>query len=130
MNACDDPELTLHGGAAIHRQIQDQIRQHIATGRLRPGEQLPTVREVAVELAVNPNAVRQAYAELEHEGFLTSAEGSGTFVAWPLSARPAQRQAELEGLGIEFLTQAACRGFSAEELIHTIQALTQRRSPS
>ena len=73
--------LSPNSGVPIYRQIQDQIRYGIASGLLRAGEQLPTVRALAVELAVNPNTVIKAYSELEREGVLTTEQGSGTFVA-------------------------------------------------
>jgi GntR family transcriptional regulator len=129
MNA-PDPELTLQGGAPIHRQIRDQIRAYIAAGQLRPGEQLPTIRTVAVELAVNPNVVRRAYAELEREGWLSTEEGTGIFVAAPPGGPVAERAARLEHLCGEFLDQAARCGFSAADVQHMIQALRQRRPSS
>ncbi len=81
MSYYPDPEVALQGGVAISRQIQCQIRDCIASGQLVAGEQLPSVRAMAVELAVNPSAVSKAYRELERDGFLTSEEGSGTFIA-------------------------------------------------
>src|SRR5438128_860337 len=91
-------------GVPIYGQIQTQIRDCIVSGQLSPGEQLPTVRAMSVALAVNPNAVRQAFQELEREGFLTSEEGSGTFVASlpPLRLRQAAFQPECERLCQEF----------------------------
>src|SRR5262249_15837966 len=74
------PEMVLEGGAPIHRQIHGRIRDCIVRGMLRPGDELPTVRMAAVELAVNPNAVLRAYADLEGEGLLTSGEGCGILV--------------------------------------------------
>lgn len=76
-----EPELVLQGGAPMHWQIYDQVGRYIRAGVLRPGEQLPTVRAVAVGLAVNPAVVEKAYAALERDGLVTSSEGSGIFVA-------------------------------------------------
>jgi GntR family transcriptional regulator len=119
-------------GVPIYRQIQDQVRYGIASGLLTPGEQLPTVRALAVELSVNPNTVIKAYSELEREGVLTTEQGSGTFVApQPAVALPeAKRRAKLESLCSEFLAQAARYGFSSAEVMRSIEALTERRSPS
>ena len=118
-------------GVPIYRQIQDQVRYGIASGRLRPGEQLPTVRALAVDLSVNPNTVIKAYSELEREGVLTGEQGSGTFVApqapAPLSA--GERRAKLEALCAEFLSQAARYGFSAADVARGIQAVTRRNTP-
>ncbi len=121
-------QLDPKSGVPIYRQIQDQIRYGIASGLLNPGEQLPTVRALAVELSVNPNTVIKAYSELEHEGILTSEQGSGTFVAAqpPPILSEASRQAKLDSLCMEFLAQAARYGFSSEEIINAIQALTVR----
>ncbi len=73
-------KLDLKSGVPFHRQIVDQIRYGIASGRLLPGEQLPTVRELAVQLQVNPNTVRKAYSDLELLGILDTQQGTGTFV--------------------------------------------------
>jgi GntR family transcriptional regulator len=122
-------KLNPKSGVPIYRQIQDQIRYGIASGLLLPGEQLPTMRALAVELSVNPNTVIKAYSELEREGILTTEQGTGTFVSTePRNAVPAQaRQAKLESLCSEFLAHAARYGFAADELLKTIQALTRRK---
>jgi GntR family transcriptional regulator len=127
MNTCSEPELTLRGGAAIYRQILLQIRDHVASGELAPGEQLPTVRAMAVGLAVNPSIVEKAYKDLEKQGFLTSNEGSGTFVASLPAAhlQPNEYQGEFERLCLEFLTQAARYGFSSTDIVEAIQKLTK-----
>jgi GntR family transcriptional regulator len=67
-------------GIPIYIQIMDQIKHLIATGVLQPGQQLPTIRELAVELTINLHTVAHAYAELEREGFLTIQRGRGTFI--------------------------------------------------
>ncbi|HZU37822.1 MAG TPA: GntR family transcriptional regulator, partial [Gemmataceae bacterium] len=120
-------KLNARSGVPIYRQIQDQIRYGIAAGFLSPGEQLPTVRGLAVELEVNPNTVIKAYSELEREGVLVSEQGSGTFIGLspPMALPPDERQAKLRGLCSEFLAQAARLGFSAEDLIGAIQSLTR-----
>jgi GntR family transcriptional regulator len=73
-------KLDLKSGVPFHRQIVDQIRYGIASKRLLPGEQLPTVRELAVQLQINPNTVRKAYSDLELLGILDTQQGTGTFV--------------------------------------------------
>ena len=83
--------LNTKSGVPIYRQIQDLIRYGIASGKLRPGEQLPTVRALAVELSVNPNTVIKAYTELERQGVLTTEQGSGTFVAPAPAVTPRPR---------------------------------------
>ncbi|MEJ2649442.1 MAG: GntR family transcriptional regulator [Sedimentisphaerales bacterium] len=74
-------KLDIKSGVPFYRQIVDQIRYGIASQRLLPGEQLPTVRELAVQLEINPNTVRKAYSELEILGVLNTQQGTGTFVA-------------------------------------------------
>jgi GntR family transcriptional regulator len=126
MGTLAEPELTIAGGAPIHHQIRDQIRDCILTGGLHPGEQLPTPRAVAVGLAVNPQAVSLAYAQLEREGFLNTEDGSGTFVAPlpPLALVRPKRAPRLERFCRRWLARAARHGFSAGEVLRTIQALT------
>ena len=124
-------QLNPKSGVPIYRQIQDQIRYGIASGLLGPGEQLPTVRSLAVELSVNPNTVIKAYSELEREGILTTEQGSGTFVAaqQPAPLADENRQSNLETLCSEFLAQAARFGFSSQDLMNGIQTLIERRAP-
>jgi GntR family transcriptional regulator len=124
-------QLDPKSGVPIYRQIQDLIRYGVASGLLGPGEQLPTVRALAVELRVNPNTVIKAYSDLEREGILTTEQGSGTFVASPPadSLTAPNRQAKLESLCSEFLAQAARYGFAPEEVLQAIPALTKRRRP-
>ena len=116
-------------GVPIYRQIQDQIRYGISSGRLRPGEQLPTVRALAVDLSVNPNTVIKAYTELERQGVLTTEQGSGTFVApQPVVALTAQdRQAKLKALCAEFLGQVAAYGFGPDDVLQAIRKLQAER---
>jgi GntR family transcriptional regulator len=132
MNHISEPELSLQGGVAIERQIEVQIRDCIAAGQLLPGEQLPTIRAMAVALAVNPSAVGNAYAALEKEGFLTSQDGSGTFVAYTLRSQGwgTVSRKTLEQLCSRFLTQASCLGFSANDVMETIETLTKGRCSS
>ena len=130
MNRCAEPELTLQGGLAIAGQIRTQIRDCIVSGQLLPGEQLPTVRTLAVELAVNPAAVSEAYQELEREGFLTSEEGSGTFVAAGVPSRPGQSEfaPEFDQLCQDFLAQAARWGYSSADVLAALAALVEGKA--
>jgi len=68
-------------GTPIYRQLVDQVRQAVASGVLRAGDRLPSVRDLAVELAVNPNTIAKAYQELEREGVIETPRGKGSFVA-------------------------------------------------
>jgi GntR family transcriptional regulator len=130
MSPFPDPELILEGGAAIHRQIEHQLRRFIQTGTLTPGEELPTVRAVAVEMAINPGAVEEAYGNLEREGYLTRKEGTGVLVAprasWDALTGP--RRTKLESLCAEFLKQAWCDGCSTNEVLHVLHAQLEKRT--
>jgi GntR family transcriptional regulator len=68
-------------GTPIYRQIVDQVRQAVSSGVLRAGDKLPSVRDLAVDLAVNPNTIAKAYQELEREGVIETPRGKGSFIA-------------------------------------------------
>src|SRR5215831_15717327 len=73
--------LDLHSGVPVYRQIIDQVRSGVASGSLSAGDQLPTVRQLAVDLEINPNTVMRAYRELELGGMIETHQGTGTFIA-------------------------------------------------
>src|SRR5580692_796869 len=73
--------LDQHSGVPVYRQLIDQIQGGMASGTLAAGTQLPTVRQVAVDLAINPNTVLRAYRELEIRGVLDTQQGTGTFIS-------------------------------------------------
>ena len=112
----------------IYAQLDRGLRAAIATGRLRVGDQLPTVRQLAVELRVNANTVARVYAELERAGVLETRRGVGSFVAaGGTQARPADEHARrLTAFATRVLADAAAAGFGADELTTTLKArLTQ-----
>jgi len=74
-------QLDQHNGAPVYRQMMDQIKYYIASGALKPGQQLPSIRELARRLAVNPTTVVKAYNELQHEAVIDTKHGKGAFVA-------------------------------------------------
>jgi GntR family transcriptional regulator len=115
----ESPELVLQGGSPIRQQIEEQIRQLVQSGALRPGEELPTIRAVAVGLAINPHAVEQAYDRLEKAGFVTHADGSGPRVAGPSDGPSGADLKQLEEL---ILRWAAERGHSFAAVLHALQA--------
>ena len=73
--------LDYKSGRTLHEQIEEEIKQHIINGILKPDEQLPSVRELSISLTVNPNTVQRAYKQLEQDGFIYSIKGKGNFVA-------------------------------------------------
>ncbi len=103
----------------IYAQLDRSIRAAIATGELSPGAQLPTVRQLAVDLAVNANTVARVYAQLERDGILETRRGVGTFVLeFPSpQATRAHRERELRELMRRFVGDAALLGFTLPELI-------------
>src|SRR5512143_2781572 len=109
-------------GVPAYRQIIDQILGGIASGALQPGDQLPTVRQLAVDLAINPNTVVRAYRELEIRGILSTQQGIGTFITRePVRPDEAERQRQLSELVSEFMARAGAHGFAASEVIERIQ---------
>jgi GntR family transcriptional regulator len=113
----------------IYAQLDRGLRAAIATGRLQPGEQLPTVRQLAVELRVNANTVARVYAELERAGVIETRRGVGSFIAaGGADARPADAKARgLRTFVTRVLADAAAAGFSIDDVI---AALTERRHQS
>jgi GntR family transcriptional regulator len=73
--------INFSSGVPIYQQLMEQIKHAVETGAIRGGEQLPTIRKIAEELAMNPNTVARAYRELQHEGFIEVRHGSGAYVA-------------------------------------------------
>src|ERR1700742_197834 len=114
--------LDSHSGVPVFRQIIDQVQAGIATGTLGYGDQLPTVRQVAVDLEINPNTVMRAYREMEIRGVLDTQQGTGTFVAQQTVERDAVEHSRgLEQLGEEFAARAGEAGFHLEELMMALR---------
>src|SRR5271155_3683319 len=109
--------LDLHSGMPVYRQIIDQVRGGIAARTLAPGDQLPTVRQLAVDLSINPNTVMRAYRELELTGALTTHQGTGTFITnTKVEQSVAERDRQLDQLVSEFVSRAGRDGFTVREL--------------
>lgn len=116
--------LDLHSGVPVYRQIIDQVMGGIAASSLSPGDQLPTVRQLAVDLAINPNTVIRAYRELELRGVLDTQQGTGTFIARQKAPRPsAERQRRLSQLAQEFAARCGAEGYSIEDVIEALEDL-------
>lgn len=108
--------LDAGSGVPIYRQLVQQVRQGVMLGRLRPGEQLPTVKEVVDALAVNPNTVVKAYGELEHEGIVVRRQGVGTFVAASPPTQPLAAPPALLNSLVRWVRRAREEGMSAEQI--------------
>lgn len=118
-------KLDLRSGVPLYRQIVDQVQGGIAARTLAAGDQLPTVRQLAVDLAINPNTVLRAYRELELGGALETHQGTGTFISTKKPVRNnAERERQLAQLAGEFAARAGAAGFTIEELLDRLRELT------
>ena len=109
-------------GVPFYRQIIDQIKYGIVSGKLKTGEQLPTVRSLAVELKVNLNTVAKAYKELEIQNILETQQGTGTFISnIQLTIPEKERHKKLQDICKEFNTIAFSYGFTIDEIIVELQ---------
>lgn len=116
--------LDMHSGMPVYRQIMDQVRGAIASGALTAGDQLPTVRQLAVDLAINPNTVVRAYRELELGGLLETHQGTGTFISTQKMKRTdAQREKQLAQIVGDCVSRAGAAGFTVDELIEELRGL-------
>jgi len=119
--------LDLHSGVPVYRQIIDQVRGGIASGALTAGDQLPTVRQLAVDLAINPNTVVRAYRELELGGLLETHQGTGTFISTQkLRKADAERERQLAQIANDAVSRAGAAGFTIDELIEQLREVAQR----
>ena len=108
----------------IYAQLDRALRAAIATGRLSAGDQLPTVRQLAVELSINANTVARVYAELERAGILETRRGVGTFVsATPAQAHPPkQHERRLRNFITRLLADASAAGLTLDDVLEGLQA--------
>lgn len=107
----------------IYAQLDRGLRASIASGRLRPGDQLPTVRQLAVELQINANTVARVYAELERAGVLETRRGVGSFIsATPSEARPRrEHERSLRAFATRVLADADSAGFTLDEVLTALE---------
>jgi GntR family transcriptional regulator len=118
-------------GVPAYRQLVDQVRQALQLGILRPGDQLPTVRDVVRQIAINPNTVHRAYRDLEQQGLIEGRPGSGTFVQRSLDAAPEQR-AGLQRDVAAWVRDARHAGLDDEgiaALVAEAMRMTEREGP-
>src|SRR4029434_2082084 len=118
--------LTLDPGDStpLYAQLERGVRAAIATGRLRPGDQLPTVRQIAGDLQVNANTVARVYAELERSGVIETKRGVGSFIsASPSQAHPPREHDRRVRLFVtRVLADAAAHGFRVDDVIAGLSA--------
>jgi len=114
--------LDLGSGVPVYRQLIDQVLGAMAAGALAPGDQIPTVRQVAVDLSINPNTVVRAYRELEIRGTLETQQGTGTFVSQQKVKRDdVERRRQLAQLVSDFVARAGAAGFTIDDLLEQIE---------
>jgi len=111
-------KLDFRSGLPIYTQIVEQIRHMLASGELKPGDQLPTVRQLATDLRVNFNTIARAYRMLDEAGLISTQQGRGTYI-WETPSPEASQKLRLEGLNELtrlYLAEAAALGFSLDEV--------------
>ena len=114
--------INANSGEPIYQQLTRQLRHAISTGAIRPGDRLPTVRELAEELVINPNTVARSYRELFDEGLVEGTQGSGTFVNDSLPRLKSQeRQERIQPLIDQVVSEAALLSIRGGELLKLIQ---------
>jgi len=112
-----DLRIDTSDGVPIYLQIVDQIKRTVALGRLKPEDPLPSVRQLALDLTINPNTVARAYLELEHEGVIYKRQGQGTFVsAMAAEASRRERNRIVAALFEKAIIEAASFGMSETEI--------------
>jgi len=111
--------LDLASGVPVYRQLIEQVRNGIVFRSLRPGNQLPTVRQTAVDLSINPNTVVRAYRELEILGVIETHQGRGTFISsqHKVERDDVERQRQLDQIVSEFVARAGASGFKLEDIL-------------
>src|SRR5215467_7870357 len=121
--------LDLHSGVPVYRQIVDQVRGGVASGSLAVGDQLPTVRQLAVDLSINPNTVVRAYRELELGGLLETHQGTGTFISeQKIRGAASERARQLAGIVDDCVARAGAAGFTVDDLIEKLRELAAEPS--
>jgi len=116
--------LDLKSGVPVYRQLIDQVLIAVASGVLGPGDQVPTVRQLAVDLSINPNTVVRAYKELEIRGMLTTQQGTGTFItSKKVKHDEVQRQRRLTQMVDEFVARVSADGYTVDEIIARLEEL-------
>jgi len=113
--------LASHTNVAVYMQLVQQVKQALRLGRLEPGEQLPTVREVAEALAINPHTVLKAYRELELAGLVDGRAGLGTFVRRSVPGRSLSRQAALQRELVAWLRRTRAAGWEREDIVALVE---------
>jgi GntR family transcriptional regulator len=110
--------INLESGVPIYMQLVDRIKQMVVSGQLQPGQQLPTIRQLAADLRINYNTVGRAYLILDQEGVISTQQGRGTYIATRLGEGEVQklRMAKLRSMFGQVIREAQVLGYSREEI--------------
>jgi GntR family transcriptional regulator len=121
-------KIDQRSGVPVYRQIIDQVLGGVAAGKLLPGDQLPTVRQLAVDLAINPNTVVRAYRELEIREVLATQQGTGTFLTdKKLPVDDVERQRRIGQMCGELLSRAGAEGIALSEIVAYLSEVQSER---
>jgi|SRR5450830_519915 len=112
----------------IYIQIMDMIERRIAAGELKTGQQLPSVRDLAQQIVVNPNTVQKAYVELEREGYVATQRGTGTFVSGDHGTVDLLRQGLARGIVATYVADMRSLGFEPEEITDMVARATKEEA--
>ena len=119
--------IDLKSGVPFYRQIIDQVKAAMATETIGPGDRLPTVRQLAVDLSINPNTVSRAYTELELTGLVETQMGSGTFVGnRRVEQDDIERRRVLDQICQEYLSRASTHGFTLDDVLENLEQRRKR----
>jgi GntR family transcriptional regulator len=123
-------EIDFRSGIPIYLQIVERIKERIASGYLKPGDQLPTVRALALEMRVNFNTVARAYRILDEAGIISTQQGRGTYIldVPPPEVSEAMRRSTFEALTDRYLADATRLSFSSTEIIALIKQQTDQKN--
>lgn len=125
-------DIDLESGVPIYMQLVERIKMMVARGQLQPGQQLPTMRQLAADLRINYNTVGRAYTILDQEGVISTQQGRGTFIASRLSEEQLQqlRLDKLRSLLGHVVQEAAVLGYSPKEIEAIVQEALRAVAPS
>ena len=115
--------INLESGVPIYMQVVDRIKQMVVSGQLQPGQQIPTIRQLATDLRVNYNTVGRAYLILDQEGVISTQQGRGTYIASHLDEGQVQklRMSKLRSMFGQVIREAQVLGYSREEIEQIVE---------
>jgi GntR family transcriptional regulator len=116
-------EVDFESGVPIYMQLVDRIKQMVVSGQLKPGQQLPTIRQLAADLRINYNTVGRAYVILDQEGVISTQQGRGTYVASRLDEGQVQRlrMGKLRSMFGQVVREAQVLGYSRKEIERIVE---------